>query len=275
MRIGIVHPGAMGAAVGGMLAGAGRTVVWASQGRSAATTARAREHGLLDLGTVVELADRCDIVLSICPPHAARDVAGALAGFPGLFVDANAVAPATAREIAGSFARFVDGAIIGAPPTAPGSTRLYLSGEEAPAAAALFEGTALDARVVAGPAGAASALKMAYAAWTKGTSALVLACRALARAEGVDGDLIAEWDESQPGLAERSAVAARSAEAKGWRWVGEMEEIASSFAGAGLPDGFHRSAAEVFRGFPRESSDPPDRSLALPDPQDRTGGATL
>jgi hypothetical protein len=105
----------------------------------------------------------------------------------------------------------------------------------------------LDARVIGDEVGTASALKLAYAAWTKGTAAMLLAIEELARAEGVETPLHEEWRLSLPELPERSERAARSAAAKGWRWVGEMEEIASAFAAAGLPDGFHRAAAEVFR----------------------------
>jgi hypothetical protein len=88
---------------------------------------------------------------------------------------------------------------------------------------------------------------MAYASWTKGSTALLLAARALARAEAVEEALLAEWGTSGPGLAERSARAAGSAAAKGWRWVAEMEEIAAAMAAAGLPDGFHRAAADIYR----------------------------
>jgi hypothetical protein len=94
---------------------------------------------------------------------------------------------------------------------------------------------------------------MAYASWTKGTAAILLAARALARAEGVEDTLLAEWSESQPQLASQSVRSARSAATKGWRWVGEMEEIAQSMAAAGLPDGFHQAAAEIFRRRPRLS----------------------
>jgi uncharacterized protein DUF1932 len=97
--------------------------------------------------------------------------------------------------------------------------------------------------------GDASAVKMAYAAWTKGTAALVLAVRETARAEGVEETLVAEWARSLPGLADEHARALRSAEAKGWRWVAEMEEIAATFAAAGQPDGFHRAAAEIYRRY--------------------------
>ena len=111
---------------------------------------------------------------------------------------------------------------------------------------ALFAGTALDTRVIDGPPEAASAVKMAYAGWTKGSAALLLAVRALARAEGVEEVLLAEWALSQPGLPGQHAAASRSAAAKGWRWTGEMEEIAASMAADGLPGGFHQAAAEIF-----------------------------
>jgi 3-hydroxyisobutyrate dehydrogenase-like beta-hydroxyacid dehydrogenase len=245
LLIGLLHPGEMGSAVGEALRRAGHTVLWVSEGRSAETAARAAAFE--DAGTVDELARRSDVILSVCPPHAALDVARSVSGFDGVYVDANAVSPATAREIGATVGRFVDGGIIGPPPWEPGDTRLYLAGPEADALAALFAGTALDARVLDGEPGAASALKMAYAAWTKGTAAMLLAIRELARTEEVEPALLDEWRLSQPELIDRSAAAARSAERKGWRWVGEMEEIASTFAAAGLPDGFHLAAAEVFR----------------------------
>ena len=121
----------------------------------------------------------------------------------------------------------------------------------------LFAGTPLDARVAGGSATAASAVKMAYAGWTKGTAALLLAVRALARAEGVEETLLREWALSQPPLADRSRGAAQSAMAKGWRWVAEMEEIAATMTAAGLPDGFHQGAAEVFRRAPGPAPAPP------------------
>src|SRR5438105_1309753 len=98
--------------------------------------------------------------------------------------------------------------------------------------------------------GDASALKMVYAGWTKGTAALLLALRAVARADRVEDALLREWNESLPDLAARLASAEQSAAKKGWRWVGEMEEIAATFEAAGQPPGFHRAAAEVFREFP-------------------------
>jgi 3-hydroxyisobutyrate dehydrogenase-like beta-hydroxyacid dehydrogenase len=251
VTIGLLHPGEMGAAVGQCLAGAGHRVLWAPQGRGAATRERAAAAGLTGCG-LAEIVARSDVIVSVCPPAAALDVARLVAGFRGLYLDANAVSPATAGQVAAIVtaggASYVDGGIIGTPPVAPGFIRLYLSGARAGEAQALFDGTEVDARLVA-PPGTASAVKMAYASWTKGSAALLLAARALARAEGVESVLLDEWAISQPGLEGRWGAAARSASAKGWRWVAEMEEIAAAMAAAGLPEGFHQAAAEVYHSF--------------------------
>jgi 3-hydroxyisobutyrate dehydrogenase-like beta-hydroxyacid dehydrogenase len=237
----------MGGAIGAALRAPGHDVLWASRGRSEATSERAEQAGLVDAGDVKELCRRCEVLISVCPPHAAVDVARSAAGFAGIYVDANAVSPATSREIGSLLDRFVDGGIIGPPPRESGMTRLYLAGGDARQIADLFSGTIVDARVVSDQPGAASALKMSYASWTKGSSALLLAARALAQAEGLEEALLDEWRLSLPDLAEQSAAASRSALRKGWRWVGEMNEIADSYASAGLPDGFHRAAAEIYR----------------------------
>jgi len=243
--IGLLHPGEMGAAIGDALRQSGHEVLWVSAGRSPATAQRAA--GLVDVGTLDTLVERAEVILSVCPPHAAADVAASVAGADALLVDANAISPATARAIATGSESFVDGGIIGPPPRNAGTTRLYLSGGRAGEVAELFEGTAVDARVVSDEVGDASAVKMTYAAWTKGTAALLLAIRAVADAEGVAEPLLEEWRLSLPELPEAVERASRSAAAKGWRWVGEMEEIAATFSAAGQPDGFHRAAAQVYR----------------------------
>ncbi len=206
---------------------------------------------------LANLVAQSDVILSICPPDAALDVAREVAAraFAGLYIDANAVSPATARHIGATIERaggsFVDGGIIGPPPAKPGLARLYLSGHEAARAAALFAGGPLEAIVLEAPVAAASALKMAYSAWTKGSAALLIAVRALAIAEGIEADLLAEWERSIPGLAARSEAAASANARKAWRFVGEMTEIADTFLGAGLPDGFPLAAREVYQRLER------------------------
>lgn len=256
--IGLLHPGEMGAAVGAELVRAGRRVLWASEGRSGATAERAAAAGLEDAGTVAALVADAVAVLSICPPHAAEAVAAAAAGFGGPYVDANAVAPSTARRVAAAIeaggGSYVDGGIVGPPPAPGRPTHLWLSGTGAAAVAARFAGTAVRARVAGGDAFAASMIKMSFAAWTKGSFALLLAVRAAARAGGVEAELLDEWRDASPGLAEDSRRAARQAAAKGWRWVGEMDQIAETFRALGLPGGFHEAAAAVYARPERRAS---------------------
>jgi 3-hydroxyisobutyrate dehydrogenase-like beta-hydroxyacid dehydrogenase len=262
--IAIFHPGEMGAAVGACLVGRGHRVLWASSGRSVASAARADAAGLEDAVTFERALEQAQVVLSICPPHGAAALARkvAQAGFRGVFVDCNAIAPETARaemEIAeGAGARFVDGGIVGPPPRKRGSSRLYLSGGPSREIAALFAGTNLEAVLLDGPAGAASALKACYAAWTKGTTALLAAIRALARQKGVEAALLEEWKRSQPDVPGRSGAVVAAA-GKAWRWIGEMEEIAATFRAAGLPEGFLLSAAQIYgrlEGF-KDTATPP------------------
>lgn len=244
--VGLLHPGEMGAAVASV---ARADVLWAPDGRSKATAERARRARLKPVA-LEELLARADVVLSICPPHAALDVARAAAGFRGLYCDANAVSPATAREVGAVVeaegARFVDGGIVGGPPTEPG-TRLYLSGAAAGEVAALFTGTLLEPVVLGDEPGTASALKMCYAGWSKASAALLIALAEAADALGIGDALRAEWEHSIPDLSGRLERARRSAAAKGWRWVGEMEEIEATLRSVGLPGGFHAAAADVFR----------------------------
>src|SRR5262249_16305482 len=159
----------------------GAEVVWVSAGRSASTQGRATAAGLRDVGTLQNLVATCGIILSVCPPAAAADVARAVASyrFSGVYVDANAVAPDAARRVGAIVERggatFVDGGIVGPPARSAGSTRLYLSGPSAPLIAALFTAGPLEAIVLEGKAGTASALKVAFASYTKGSMALLLA----------------------------------------------------------------------------------------------------
>jgi len=253
--IGVLHPGDMGAAIGASLRSRGFGVHWASADRGAGTVRRAADAGLQDVGTLARLCAESDIVLSICPPHAAIDVAKSVAaqGFSGVYVDANAVSPATAAEVAALVApaHYVDGGVIGPPPTESAPSRLYLSGDRAGELAGILGGGPLEAIAIDGGPTAASALKMTYAAWTKGTAAMLLAVRETAAANGVLEALLAEWSRSQPALADRLAGAERSAATKGWRWTGEMREIAATFHDAGQPAGFHQAAAAIYETYDR------------------------
>jgi len=278
--VGLLHPGEMGAAVGGCLVSVGHEVLWDPAGRSRATTGRALAAELTGVD-LAALVSRSSVILSICPPHAALDVAGqvAAAGYAGVYVDANAISVATAARVASVVeaggATYVDGGIIGMPPEVAGHTRLYLSGPRAGEVSSLFGRSALDARIAEGQPFAASAVKMAYASWTKGTGALLLAARALARAEGVERTLLAEWSMSQPALGKQSERSAAAAAAKGWRWVAEMQEIAASMSAAGLPSGFHEAAADIYDRAARADAPAAPRATAEANGAASSGGSAL
>jgi 3-hydroxyisobutyrate dehydrogenase-like beta-hydroxyacid dehydrogenase len=270
--IALLHPGNMGATIGACAATSGARVLWASAERSAASRARARQAGLIDAESLAAAVAQSDIVLSVCPPEFATEVAVSVAAqkFKGIYVDANAVSRTTAEEIAKLIsqagASFVDGGIIGSPVKKAGTTRLYLSGAKAEEIAQLFTTSMLDARSIGAIPGAASALKVVYAAWTKGTDALILAIRALATHEGVDNALLEEWKTSQPALENKCVRAAAVAAPKMWRYVGEMREIAAAFESAGLPGGFHSAAAEVserLAGFKDQTEPGPTLAAVL------------
>jgi 3-hydroxyisobutyrate dehydrogenase-like beta-hydroxyacid dehydrogenase len=251
--IGVLHPGAMGAAVGSALKPVAGAVIWAAAGRSITTSKRAEMADLVGVADLADLALRSDVIVSVCPPDAARDVAEQVAGaMEGrerrpLYVDANAVSPDTVRgigELLGA-ENVVDGSIIGPPAWEPGSTSLWLCGDAAETVAALFAGTPFAARVLDAPLGAASALKACYALQSKAVPALLLAMAEAADRYGVRDALRAELARSGAEPAPES-VDPRVA-SKAWRWVGEMEEAGATLAAVGLPDGFSRAAAEVYR----------------------------
>jgi 3-hydroxyisobutyrate dehydrogenase-like beta-hydroxyacid dehydrogenase len=248
----VLHPGAMGVSIAADLRRAGHAVRWVEDGRSAATATRAGAAGLVTAGRLGDGLAGADVVVSVCPPAGAIDVAEQVAreGFTGIYVDANAVAPATARRIASIVAAAgatpVDAGIVGPPAERPGTTRIFLSGTAAGDVGALFGGATPTPVVLDADVGAASATKVAYAAWTKGSAALLLAVAGYAEAEGVTGALVAEWARSQPDLPERLAATTGAVVPKAWRFEGELRESARAFFDAGLPDGFGRAAAEIY-----------------------------
>jgi 3-hydroxyisobutyrate dehydrogenase-like beta-hydroxyacid dehydrogenase len=268
--VGVLHPGSMGAALCASVARTGREVLWASAGRSPATRSRAEAAGAVDVGTIDTLVRASDLVVSICPSSLAEKLAEEVAsmGFGGTYLDANAVSRETALRIGGvlraSGARFVDGSVIRPSRFDARRTRLYLSGDGAASVAEVVTSEEPLAVVLDGPIGTASALKMCYGAWTKASSALLIAIRVLAAHEGVEEPLLAQWASGWERLDGRSDRALEKASTHGWRWIGEMEQAAESFRAAGLPGGFHTAAATVFAAFPRRSDEvltPPEEVL--------------
>ncbi|HVH22212.1 MAG TPA: DUF1932 domain-containing protein [Pseudonocardia sp.] len=252
--VGVLHPGAMGAAVGSALKPTAGVVVWAAAGRSITTSKRAELADLVSVPDVGELARRADVILSVCPPDAARAVAGEVAAALGdrpdrpLYVDVNAVAPDTVRAIGELLGpdQVVDGSIIGPPPWEPGHTTLWLSGAAAPVVAELFTGTPFTVRVLGAELGAASALKACFALQSKALPTIWLAMADAAEGYGVRAELRDELTRMGADATMLDGPSSRVA-ANAWRWAGEMDEAADALAAIGVPDGFSRAAAEMYR----------------------------
>lgn len=251
-RIGILNPGEMGIVVAVSAKKSGNDVYWVSEGRSAASRERASNAGLNDAGTLANLCDVCTVIVSVCPPEFAEEVARQVAeqSYRGLYIDANAIAPARTLRIARCLeergARFVDGGIIGPPATVRNRTWLYLSGADAAMASSYFSAGPIEAQILEGGIGKASALKMCFAAYSKGSTALLCAVLAAARELDVLEDLRRQWARNGPDFESVQREIARSAP-KAWRFAPEMEEIAQTLEHAGIPEGFHLAAAEIYR----------------------------
>lgn len=258
-RVGILYPGSMGAAIGEMLVRSQvRVSTWVLE-RSAASHRRATDARIECLSDLETLVASSDVLLSIVPPDAAFAVAERVAEVldtlarpaPLVYADCNAIAPQLSRRIAARIedtgARYVDAAIIGPPPRSPhdDTTRIYACGPAAAALAALH-GRGLHLRLIDEPVGAASALKMSYAALTKGTTAIFVQLLAAAQANGVLEALGAEMRLSQPEAWARSERDLAGLPPRAYRWVGEMLQIADTFEDAGLDGGLFRGAAAVY-----------------------------
>ena len=248
-RVGLLFPGEMGSLVGSAVDG---EVLWTSEGRSEAT--RRRAEAFSDVGTVRELVAESEVVISLCPPAIAEDVAGEVAaeGFEGIYVEGNAIAPERVRRIAG-YLRCVDGAVISA-----GDVNLYLSGDPADVAsvAALFAAGEVKPIPLEGGVGSASALKMAFGGWNKIGTALTAQAYAIARVYGVEAALAGEGVDS--GRFVRSAR-------KAWRWAPEMKEVADTCEALGLPGGMGRGAAELFERWEAHRDRPAELDQLLDD----------
>jgi len=252
-KIGILHPGEMGISIAASAINNGHQVFWMSQSRSDKTRARAENHNLIEIDSLFRFCQICEMIISVCPPHSAEEVATSVleAGFQGLYLDANAISPQRAAKIGHMLnvnnIRFVDGGIIGGPAWRPKETWLYLSGKYSDEIAGCFLNGPLEIKIMGNEIGKASALKMCYAAYSKGTTALLAAILAAAESLAVGNELNELWDMDNAGFSEQANRRATRVTAKAWRFEGELLEIASTFENVGLPSGFHEAAAEIYR----------------------------
>ncbi|MEU6629147.1 DUF1932 domain-containing protein [Streptomyces parvus] len=247
----VLHPGAMGVAVAAELVLGGHEVLWAPNDRGEHTARRATEAGATPCDSLAEALSRSAVVLSVCPPQAAEDVATVVAAhaFAGVYVDVNAISPQRVRRITDEIRpgpAVVDGAVFGPPPGEGRTARLYLAGP-GPAVdrvALLFTGSALNVCRVGDTPGSASALKMAFAGYQKAARTLAGIAHALADAHGVGDELTAEAEIMISAILSDPEYVP-SVAARAWRWAPEMAEVADTLRGADLPPDMAEATARV------------------------------
>lgn len=271
LTVGVLHPGSMGAAVAACAATNAVEVLWCETGRSIASLERADQFGLTPVATLPELLDRSDIVISLCPPAAAEDLARDVAAcrFAGIYVEANAISPTRVQGIAGLLqpgATVVDGGVVGSPPVGGKTPTLYLSGLAAATERieALFEGTPVRTAVLGTEFGKASALKLAYTSFQKTSRVLVALAVGMAREHGVDQELIEVASRRTDSYLAEPEYVARTA-ARAWRWGPELEEAADTLAAVGLPPEMLRAAVSTLARW----NDVKNGELTLTDALDR------
>ncbi|MEU3073312.1 NAD(P)-dependent oxidoreductase [Streptomyces laurentii] len=254
----LLHPGSMGAAVAAQAVAAGHDVLWVPQGRSEATYRRAKQAGATACDSLTEALARSAVVLSVCPPQAAEDVAAEVAAhaFTGVYVDANAVSPQRMRRVAEEIrpgSAVVDGAIFGPPPGAGRAARLYLAGDSTALGRVerLFTDTALHVCRAGDAIGSASALKMAFAGYQKAARTLAGVAHALADAHGVGEQLTAEAEVMASAILSDPEYLP-SVAARAWRWAPEMGEIADTLRAADLPTDLAEATARVMGRWERD-----------------------
>ncbi|MFE5806445.1 DUF1932 domain-containing protein [Streptomyces sp. NPDC056491] len=239
--VALLHPGSMGAAFGAQLRARGVTVLWCPEGRSDATRNRAERAGL-EPAPFSRLLDRSDVILSLCPPAAAEELAARVAahGFAGrAYVEANAISPGRVKRIAALLPHVetVDAAVVGSPPVGGKHPTLYLSGEHGRTSEVerLFAGTDVRTHVLGTEVGAASALKLSYSSYQKASRVLAALAYGAAQAHGVGDELLSIAAKRTGSYLTETDYIPKTA-ARAWRWGPELADAAELLGEAGLPD---------------------------------------
>lgn len=248
--VGILHPGRMGAAVAAQLRRGGARVLWSPEGRSPATAERAEAARVENAGGLGDLLERADVILSLCHPAAAEDVARQVAEHGvedgTLYIEANATAPRRVQRIAQLLpgASVVDAALIGPRPVNGKRPLLYASGPSAAVSrlSGLFAMTDVQVRPLGEEIGKASALGLSHSGYRKAAQILAALAHAVAEQHGVARQLTDIAAQEPGGYPTRTAHIPDAA-ANAWRWAPELREAADLLAETGLPDELLRGAA--------------------------------
>ncbi|MGY4986528.1 DUF1932 domain-containing protein [Streptomyces nigrescens] len=265
ITVGLLHPGNMGAAFGAQLRRRNVRVLWCMDGRSSRSRARAEDAGLEGIQNLAQLVARADVLLSLCPPAAAVDVAQQVAacGFDGgLYIEANAITPHRVREVSGLLpdAVVIDGAVVGSPPVGGKQPTLYLSGapDGCSQVASLFAASDVKPHVLGAEVGTASALKLSYSSYQKVSRTLAALAYGVADANGVADELVKIAGKRGGSYLTETGYIPKTA-SRAWRWGPELDDAAALLRESGLPDDLMRSASRVLDQW----SDARDRELTV------------
>ena len=254
--VAILSPGDMGAGVGYALGQNQFDIITCLRGRSDRTRRLAGDAHFRDIPTLGLLVEQADLILSILVPSQAVSVAKQVAeairttGKNSVYADCNAISPQTTRQIesiiTGAGGQYVDGGIIGGSPTRGAPPRFYVSGKQTDVVAEL-DGKGITVKQIGEEIGRGSGIKMCYAALTKGTSTLQIALLSAAESMNLTDELVAEFEYSQPAALKQMNNGISRLPPNAHRWIGEMEEIASTFESLRITPSFHQGAAEIYR----------------------------
>ena len=205
-------------------------------------------------------------IISIIPPSASQQTAKNISFYskklskPVIYIDANAISPKTTLDIENDFYKnaeqssiYIDGSIIGGPPNDNYKPNLYLSGKNIKKIDKM-KSNAFNIINLGEETKLASSLKMCYASWTKGSSALIISMLLLAEKSNVLFQLLDELNYSQKELITKMIKTFPSISEKSYRWIAEMEEIASTYYENELNPGALDNASSIYKLISRNKN---------------------
>ncbi|KYJ87630.1 NAD(P)-dependent oxidoreductase [Sulfurovum riftiae] len=252
-RVGFLYPGDMGVFLAHSVQNSGYETLWCSEQRSQSTCQRAEQQDMVEVSSLVELCEQSSIIISICPPHAASDVAYQVLQqhFTGIFVEANAISPELSKRLSAAFAKkgvsYVDAAVFGGTNLTSKNTQIFLSGSKGEQIASIFSSGPVISKVISDEIGKASATKMCHSMYSKGIWAMLHTAVSAAEHYGIRDQLESLWIKNNVNFTENTYKNMQRTSKKAWRFSAEMNEISSTFHAAGLPDGFSKASSEVYR----------------------------
>jgi 3-hydroxyisobutyrate dehydrogenase-like beta-hydroxyacid dehydrogenase len=267
----------MGHVIGQRLMGHEMPVLTCLEGRSQRTRGLSAKTGIKEVPTYGDLVRETDMILSVMVPGEAVKAAGKVAdtlretGESTVYVDLNAIAPATGREIdeiiRGVGSRYVDASIIGGPPRPGTKTKFYASGPDVEEFQKLGA-HGLEVRPLGPEVGQGKGIKMVYGALTKGLSAISTQLLMAAWEMGLYDALEALHEETQGVQRKRMVTAVPNMPNRSRRWVSEMEEIAKTYEALGITGKMYEGAAEFYTfvggtSLAEEKAETMDRSRTL------------